>query len=136
MMRKCHLNTCPVGIATHDPALRAKFTGQPEHVVNYFFFVAEEVRELMAQLGFRKFEEMIGRTDRLRAQKAIDHWKAKGLDLSAILAQPQVGPDVARYCVEKQDHGLDRAIEWKLIELCKPAIERMSRSGWTSPSAT
>jgi len=124
MMRKCHLNTCPVGIATHDPALRAKFTGQPEHVVNYFFFVAEEVREWMAKMGFRKFEEMIGRTDKLRAQKAIDHWKAKGLDLSAILAQPQVGPDVARYCVEKQDHGLDRAIDWKLIELCKAAIER------------
>src|SRR2546425_544047 len=124
MMRKCHLNTCPVGIATHDPALRAKFTGQPEHVVNYFFFVAEEVREWMAKMGFRKFTEMIGRTDKLRAQKAIDHWKAKGLDLSAILAQPQVGPDVARFCVEKQDHGLDRAIDWKLIELCKAAIER------------
>src|SRR3989475_1292174 len=108
----------------NDPALRAKFTGQPEHVVNYFFFVAEEVREWMAKMGFRKFEEMIGRTDKLRAQKAIDHWKAKGLDLSAILAQPQVGPDVARYCVEKQDHGLDRAIDWKLIELCKAAIER------------
>src|SRR5207247_1720851 len=124
MMRKCHLNTCPVGIATHDPVLRAKFTGQPEHVVNYFFFVAEEVREWMAKMGFRKFAEMIGRTDKLRAQKAIDHWKAKGLDLAAILKQPEVGPEVPRYCVEKQDHGLDRAIDWKLIELCKPAIER------------
>src|SRR2546422_7469302 len=124
MMRKCHLNTCPVGIATHDPVLRAKFTGQPEHVVNYFFFVAEEVREWMAKMGFRKFEEMIGRTDKLRAQKAIDHWKAKGLDLAAILKRPEVGPEVPRYCVEKQDHGLDRAIDWKLIELCKPAIER------------
>src|SRR5207247_2393062 len=124
MMRKCHLNTCPVGIATHDPVLRAKFTGQPEHVVNYFFFVAEEVREWMAKMGFRKFAEMIGRTDKLRAQKAIDHWKAKGLDLAAILKRPEVGPEVPRYCVEKQDHGLDRAIDWKLIELCKLAIER------------
>jgi glutamate synthase (NADPH/NADH) large chain len=124
MMRKCHLNTCPVGIATHDPALRAKFTGQPEHVVNYFFFVAEEVRELMAQLGFRKFEDMIGRTDKLRAHKAIDHWKAKGLDLSAILHQPKVAPEVARYCCEKQDHGLDGALDWKLLELCKAAVER------------
>src|SRR5207247_1801429 len=124
MMRKCHLNTCPVGIATHDPVLRAKFTGQPEHVVNYFFFVAEEVREWMAKMGFRKFAEMIGRTDKLRAQKAIDHWKAKGLDLAAILKRPEVGPEVPRYCVAKQDHGLDRAIDWKLIELCKLAIER------------
>ena len=124
MMRKCHLNTCPVGIATHDPALRAKFTGQPEHVVNYFFFVAEEVRELMAALGFRKFEEMIGRTDKLKAQPAIDHWKAKGLDLSAILHQPTVHPSVARSCQEKQDHGLSNALDWKLIELCKPALER------------
>jgi len=124
MMRKCHLNTCPVGIATHDPALRAKFTGQPEHVVNYFFFVAEEVRELMAALGFRKFEEMIGRTDKLKAQPAIDHWKAKGLDLSAILHQPKVDPAVARSCQEKQDHGLSDALDWKLIDLCRPALER------------
>ncbi len=123
MMRKCHLNTCPVGIATHDPALRAKFAGQPEHVANYFFFVAEEVRELMAQLGFRKFEEMIGRTDKLRAQKAIDHWKGKGLDLSAILYRPEVAPDVATHCVEKQNHGLEGVLDWKLIELCRPAIE-------------
>ena len=124
MMRKCHLNTCPVGIATHDPALRAKFTGQPEHVVNYFFFVAEEVRELMAALGFRKFEEMIGRTDKLKAQPAIEHWKAKGLDLSAILHQPTVDPAVARSCQERQDHGLSDALDWKLIDLCKPALER------------
>ncbi len=123
MMRKCHLNTCPVGIATHDPALRAKFTGQPDHVVNYFFFVAEEVRELMAQLGFRKFAEMIGRTDKLKAQKAIDHWKAKGLDLSAILHRPDVPPGVATHCVEKQDHGIADALDWKLIELCQAAIQ-------------
>jgi glutamate synthase (NADPH/NADH) large chain len=124
MMRKCHLNTCPVGIATHDPALRAKFAGQPEHVVNFFFFVAEEVRELMAQLGFRKFNEMIGRTDKLRAHKAIDHWKAKGLDLSTLLHRPEMAPDVPRHCVQKQDHGLEGLLDWKLIELCKPAIER------------
>jgi len=124
MMRKCHLNTCPVGIATHDPVLRAKFAGQPEHVVNYFFFVAEEVRELMAQLGFRKFEEMIGRSDKIRPQKAIDHWKAKGLDLSSILYRPEVSPEVATHCVEKQNHGLEGALDWKLIELCKSAIER------------
>ncbi len=123
MMRKCHLNTCPVGIATHDPSLRAKFSGQPEHVVNYFFFVAEEVRELMAQLGFRKFEEMIGRTDKLKAQKVIDHWKAKGLDLSAILHRPDVPPGVATHCVEKQDHGIADALDWKLIELCQAAIQ-------------
>jgi glutamate synthase (NADPH/NADH) large chain/glutamate synthase (ferredoxin) len=124
MMRKCHLNTCPVGIATHDPVLRAKFAGQPEHLVNYFFFVAEEVRELMAQLGFRKFEEMIGRSDKIRPQKAIDHWKARGLDLSSILYRPEVSPEVATHCVEKQNHGLEGAIDWKLIELCKAAIER------------
>jgi glutamate synthase (NADPH/NADH) large chain/glutamate synthase (ferredoxin) len=123
MMRKCHLNTCPVGVATQDPELRKKFTGQPEHLVNYFFFVAEEVRELMARLGFRKFEEMIGRTDRLKAQKAIDHWKAKGIDLSGILHRPAVGPEVATRCVEKQNHGLENALDWKLLELCKDAIE-------------
>jgi glutamate synthase (NADPH/NADH) large chain/glutamate synthase (ferredoxin) len=123
MMRKCHLNTCPVGVATQDPELRKKFTGQPEHLVNYFFFVAEEVRELMARLGFRKFEEMIGRTDRLRAQKVIDHWKAKGIDLSALLHRPAVGPEVATRCVEKQQHGLEQALDWKLLELCKDAIE-------------
>src|SRR5213076_1459272 len=90
MMRKCHLNTCPVGIATQDPVLRKKFTGQPEHVINYFFFVAEEMRELMAKLGFRTVAEMVGRVDRLKAQQAIDHWKAKGLDLSPLLKKPEV----------------------------------------------
>jgi len=91
MMRKCHLNTCPVGIATQDPELRRRFAGQPDHVVNFFFFVAEEVRRFMAQLGFRTFPEMIGRTDKLKVQKAIDHWKASGLDLSALLWSPDVG---------------------------------------------
>ena len=90
MMRKCHLNTCPVGVATQDPELRRKFTGQPEHVVNYFFFVAEEVREIMAEMGFRTFNEMIGQTDVLDKDEAIDHWKAKGLDFSRIFHKPQV----------------------------------------------
>ena len=127
MMRKCHLNTCPVGIATHDPVLRKKFAGQPEHVVNYFFFVAEEVRELMAQLGFRKFEEMIGRTDKIRPQKAVDHWKARGIDLSAILYRPEVSPEVATHCVQSQDHGLANALDHQLIELARPALESKRR---------
>jgi glutamate synthase (NADPH/NADH) large chain/glutamate synthase (ferredoxin) len=124
MMRKCHLNTCPVGVATQDPVLRKKFIGQPEHVVNFFFFVAEELRQIMAKLGFRSVKEMIGRVDKLKAQKAIDHWKAKGLDLTPLLHAPDVGPDIARYCVQKQDHGLADVLDNKLIELCKPAIER------------
>ncbi|HZS11632.1 MAG TPA: glutamate synthase large subunit, partial [Nitrospirales bacterium] len=124
MMRKCHLNTCPVGIATHDPVLRARFTGQPEHVVNYFFFVAEEVREWMAKLGFRKFVDMVGRTDKLKPHKAIEHWKAKGLDLSALLHSPNVGPEIPRHCVEKQDHGIACVMDWDLIEKAKPALEK------------
>ncbi|MDE3117568.1 MAG: glutamate synthase large subunit, partial [Nitrospirota bacterium] len=124
MMRKCHLNTCPVGVATQDPVLRKKFTGQPEHVVNYFFFVAEELREIMAKLGFRTVAEMVGRVDKLKAQKAIDHWKAKGLDLTPLLTKPQVAPEVATHCVQTQDHGLADILDNKLVELCKPAIER------------
>src|SRR5207249_10292914 len=124
MMRKCHLNTCPVGVATQDPVLRKKFIGQPEHVVNFFFFVAEELRQIMAKLGFRSVKEMIGRVDKLKAQKAIDHWKAKGLDVTPLLHAPDVGPEIARYCVQKQDHGLADVLDNKLIELCKPAIER------------
>jgi glutamate synthase (NADPH/NADH) large chain/glutamate synthase (ferredoxin) len=124
MMRKCHLNTCPVGVATQDPVLRKKFTGQPEHIVNYFFFVAEELRQIMAKLGFRTVNEMIGRVDKLKVQKAVDHWKAKGLDLTPLLKMPEVGPEVARYCVQQQDHGLADILDNKLIELCKPAIER------------
>jgi glutamate synthase (NADPH/NADH) large chain/glutamate synthase (ferredoxin) len=124
MMRKCHLNTCPVGVATQDPELRKKFAGQPEHVVNYFFFIAEEIRELMAKLGFRQFRDMVGRVDKLKAHKAISHWKAKGLDLSALLTQPDVAPDIARYCVQKQDHAIDQVLDRTLIERCQPAIER------------
>ena len=123
MMRKCHLNTCPVGIASQDPVLRKNFAGKPEHVINYFFFVGEEIRELMAQLGFRRMDEMIGRMDKLRPGKAIDHWKAQGLDLRPILKMPEVGPEVATHCVESQDHGLDRALDHRLIELSQPAIQ-------------
>jgi glutamate synthase (NADPH) large chain len=122
MMRKCHLNTCPVGVATQDPVLRKNFEGKPEYLINYFHFVAEEIREIMAQLGFRKIDEMVGRVDKLRAQKAIDHWKARGLDLRAILRQPDVPSDIATHCVETQDHGLSKALDYKLIELCLPAI--------------
>ena len=124
MMRKCHLNTCPVGVATQDPVLRKKFAGQPEHIVNYFFFVAEELRQIMAKLGFRTVNEMIGRVDKLKVQKAVDHWKAKGLDLRPLLKMPEVGPEVPRYCVQKQDHGLADLLDNKLIELCERAIER------------
>jgi len=124
MMRKCHLNTCPVGVATQDPVLRRKFQGKPEHVINYFFFVAEEIRELMAKLGIRKFNDLIGRPDLLDMKKGIAHWKAKGLDFSRIFYQPQVGPDVARYNCEKQDHDLAKALDHRLIELARPALDR------------
>lgn len=124
MMRKCHLNTCPVGVATQDPELRKRFTGQPEHVVNYFFFVAEEARRLMAQLGFRTVAEMIGRVDKFKVQKALDHWKAKGLDLSALFWKPDVGSEIATHCVQPQDHGLANILDNQLVELCQPAIER------------
>ncbi|NBS48323.1 MAG: glutamate synthase subunit alpha, partial [Betaproteobacteria bacterium] len=124
MMRKCHLNTCPVGVATQDPVLRKRFAGKPEHVINYFFFVAEEVRELMAQLGVRRFDDLIGRVDLLDTRKGIQHWKAKGLDFSRIFHQPQVGPEVARRHVESQDHALEAALDTRLIELAQPALER------------
>ena len=123
MMRKCHLNTCPVGIATQDPRLRKHFTGQPEHVVNYFFFVAEELREIMAKLGFATVDEMIGRVDRLKTKKAIRHLKARGLDYSRILAREAVGPEVAVYNSESQDHGLENVLDRTLIESAKPALD-------------
>ena len=107
MMRVCHLNTCPVGVATQDPELRARFAGKPEFVTNFFRFIAEEVREYMAALGFRTIAEMVGRVDRLDFQPALEHWKAQGLDLSSILHQPDMPADVARHCVSGQDHGLD-----------------------------
>ncbi|MEI6027266.1 MAG: glutamate synthase-related protein [Betaproteobacteria bacterium] len=124
MMRKCHLNTCPVGVATQDPVLRKKFSGKPEHVVNYFFFVAEEARSIMAQLGIRRFDDLIGRADLLDTKKGIAHWKARGLDFSRIFHQPAVPAEVPRYQTEEQDHGLSKALDLKLIERCRPAIER------------
>ncbi len=127
MMRKCHLNTCPVGVATQDPVLRRRFHGQPEHVINYFFFVAEEARELMAKLGVRRLNDLIGRSDLLEMKQGIEHWKAKGLDYSRIFYQPKAGPEVARYNCEKQDHGLDKALDHRLIELALPAIERKQK---------
>jgi glutamate synthase (NADPH/NADH) large chain len=124
MMRKCHLNTCPVGVATQDPALRKKFSGKPEHVVNYFFFVAEEARQLMAQLGIRKFDDLIGRADLLDTKKGVEHWKAKGLDFARVFALPPVPADVPRLHTSTQDHGLDKALDVRLIEKAKAAIER------------
>jgi len=125
MMRVCHLDTCPVGVATQNPELRKKFTGDPAHVVNFMRFIAQEMRELMAQLGFRTINEMIGRTDKLEARKAIDHWKAHGLDFSNILYQPKVAADVGRYCQIPQDHGLDQALDnTTLLKLCEPALTK------------
>jgi len=124
MMRKCHLNTCPVGVATQDPVLRARFTGQPEHVINFFFFVAEELRAIMAQMGFRTVREMIGRVDRLDAAQAVDHWKANGVDLSRLLHQVDVDPGLARWNAERQDHGLDAALDHVLIAAAQPALQR------------
>ncbi|ADL54219.1 Glutamate synthase (ferredoxin) [Gallionella capsiferriformans ES-2] len=123
MMRKCHLNTCPVGVATQDPELRRKFTGQPEHVVNYFFFVAEEVRELMAQMGIRRFVDLIGRSDLLDVKHSIAHWKSQGLDFSKVFHQPAVAASVARQHAEQQDHELDRALDNTLIAGAKAALE-------------
>jgi len=134
MMRVCHLNTCPAGIATQDPRLRELFAGDPEHTVNFMKFVAQEVRELMAQLGFRKIEEMVGRTDVLEAKKAIDHWKAKNIDLSKILYQPEVAPEVGRYCQIPQDHGLEKSLDITvLLDLCKGAIENGEKVKATLP---
>ncbi len=133
MMRKCHLNTCPVGVATQDPVLRRRFKGQPEHVVNFFFFVAEEVREIMAQLGVRRFEEMIGRADLLDTRRGIEHWKARGLDFSRIFYRPSMPADVARRYCEQQDHGLEKALDHKLIEQSRPALERGERVSFIHP---
>jgi glutamate synthase (ferredoxin) len=124
MMRVCHQDTCPVGVATQNPELRKKFTGSADHVVNYMNFVAQEIRELMAQLGFRTIDEMIGRVDKLEPRKAVEHWKAKGVDFSNILYQPDVPEEVGRYCQIEQDHGLDKALDNRtLLELCQPALD-------------
>ena len=133
MMRKCHLNTCPVGVATQDPELRKKFQGKPEHVVNYFFFVAEEARQLMAQLGIRTFDELIGRADLLDKSKAITHWKAQGLDFTNVFYQPKVDDGKLIYHTDSQDHGLDKALDLKLIAQAKPALEKGERVSFISP---
>jgi glutamate synthase domain-containing protein 2/glutamate synthase domain-containing protein 1/glutamate synthase domain-containing protein 3 len=127
MMRKCHLNTCSVGIATQDPVLRARFTGQPEHVINFFFFLAEQVREHMAKLGFRTVDEMVGRVDKIDAAIAHEHWKAKGIDLSSILYSPTLPSRVARRKMQAQDHGLDQALDHQLIAKAAPALESQTR---------
>ncbi len=127
MMRKCHLNTCPVGVATQDPVLRQKFSGKPEHVVNYFFFIAEEVRQIMAQLGIRKFDDLIGRADLLDMRKGIEHWKAQGLDFSRLFAQPQVPADVPRFQTLTQEHGLEKALDNVLIAKSRAAIDKGER---------
>jgi glutamate synthase (NADPH/NADH) large chain/glutamate synthase (ferredoxin) len=124
MMRKCHLNTCPVGVATQDPLLRKKFAGKPEHVVNYFFFIAEEVRHIMAQLGIAKFDDMIGRSDLLDMKKGVEHWKARGLDFSRLLAQPPVPAGTPLFHVATQDHGLEKALDKVLIEKSRAAIDK------------
>ena len=123
MMRKCHLNTCPVGVATQDPVLRARFTGQPEHVINYFFFVAEELRQIMAEMGFRTVEEMIGRVDRIDTRRALRHWKAHGIDLSRLLHTVDLPAGAPLHQTQVQDHGLAGALDNELIEACKTAIE-------------
>ncbi len=133
MMRKCHLNTCPVGVATQDPELRKRFTGQPEHVVNYFFMIAEDVRKWMAKLGFRNFDEMVGRSDKLDMQRAISHWKAQGLDFSRIFYKPDVDNATAVYHCENQDHGLEQALDHVLIAEAKPALENGQSGSYQHP---
>jgi len=134
MMRVCHLDTCPVGVATQNPELRKKFTGDPSQVVNFLRFIAQDLREHMARLGFRTINEMVGRVDRLEPKKAITHWKAKGLDFSNILYQPEVGPEVGRYCSQKQDHGLENSMDMQvLLDLCQPALENADKVTATLP---
>src|SRR6188474_2030361 len=124
MMRVCHLNTCPVGVATQDPVLRKRFVGQPEHVINYFFFVAEEVREIMAELGYRTMNEMVGQLQMLDKRKLVEHWKAKGLDFSRLFTRPDVPASVGIYHSELQNHHLEHVLDRKLIEQAQAAIDR------------
>ncbi len=133
MMRKCHLNTCPVGVATQDPVLRAKFAGKPEHLVNYFFFVAEELRQIMGQLGIRTYDELIGRVDLLDKSRAITHWKSQGLDFTKILYQPVVGPEILTKHADEQNHGLDTALDHKLIAQARVALDKGERISFISP---
>ena len=127
MMRKCHMNTCPVGVATQDPRLRKRFPGKPDYLVNYFYFVAEELRRHMAKLGFRTVDEMVGRSDLLKKRDDVDHWKAKHLDFSAVFHQSSRASEVHTRCVEVQNHDLEEVLDRKLIELAEPAIERKER---------
>ncbi len=134
MMRVCNLNTCPVGVATQDPELRKKYAGSSDHVVNYMRFIAQEIREYMAKLGFRTIDEMIGRTDKFEMRNATNHWKAKGVDLSKLLYQPEVSSEIGRYCQVKQDHGLEKSLdEQQLLDICKPAIENGEKVTATLP---
>jgi glutamate synthase domain-containing protein 3 len=133
MMRVCHLNTCPVGIATQDPELRKKFTGTPEHVINFFFFIAEEIRQLMSELGFRKFEEMVGRADKLKPREGVGHWKTRKMDLSSIIHHVEAGEGVSIHAAEEQDHGLEKALDNELIERCRPALEREEPVRFSTP---
>jgi glutamate synthase (NADPH/NADH) large chain len=134
MMRVCHLDTCPVGVATQNPALRKKFSGDPAHVVNLLRNIAQEVREYMAQLGFRTFDEMVGAVECLEPRQAVTHWKAKGLDLTPLLYRPQVGPEVGAYCQTTQDHGLEKSLDMQtLLALCRPALERQEQVTATVP---
>jgi glutamate synthase (NADPH/NADH) large chain len=126
MMRKCHLNTCPVGVATQDPILRKRFTGTPEHVINYFFFIAEEVRHLMSKLGFRTFNEMVGQVGKMDFRKAVEHWKAHGVDLSRILFEPEHKPGIGIHHSELQNHHLDKALDQTLIKEAKEALENQT----------
>ncbi len=127
MMRACHLNTCPVGIATQDPELRKNFKGKPEHVINFMYFVAEELRQIMAQLGFRTIDDMVGQSQKINMKKAVDHFKAQGIDLSKILYKPEVGPKVKLHNTQKQDHGLENVIDFKIIQEAHPAIYRKEK---------
>ncbi len=133
MMRKCHLNTCPVGIATQNPELRKKFTGKPEHVIKYFFFVAEELRKIMAELGFRRVDEMVGRTDMLVQRKVIDHWKAGKVNLSTVLHKVPLGEDDSLYCTQKQDHGLESQLDHKIIKKSSKALKQKKAVKFSLP---
>ncbi|MEX0683032.1 MAG: glutamate synthase large subunit [Dehalococcoidia bacterium] len=133
MMRVCHLDTCPVGIATQNPVLREKFDGQAEHVVNFFRFIAEEIREYLAAMGYRKLDDVIGRSDLLDMRRAIDHYKARGLDFSAIFYRPDVGPDVATHCITTQDHGLDKALDQQILPRVKPALDKGKKVEFEMP---
>lgn len=124
MMRACHLNTCPVGIATQDPELRKNFKGKPEHVINFMYFVAEELRKIMASLGFRTVEEMVGQSQKINMKKAVNHFKAQGIDVSKILYKPEVGPKVKLHNTQKQDHGLENVLDFDIVKAAHPAIYR------------